>query len=225
MDEILEALRSGQVGIIRAVPPELLVRIVEDHLEAPDILRLCQSSKEFNQMFCRDPLFWRHLYQRDYGIDPMIYDLGPENYRALYFARTMGRLSPRLQALISIRLGINQGPNALRQVDPDVFIERFSRYCQRVRQPLVIPGEIFNREQGLIKFLRELSDFRILEYRGNYYFPPSAIGFPGSYPFIGLREPAPTGIWPMPCGYARQQKAEEATARYSNQFGIIARYV
>jgi hypothetical protein len=230
--EVIDAIRSGQLGIIRAIPPELLVRIVEDHLEPREILRLCRTSREFNQMFCQDSAFWRHLYQRDYEVDPIIYNLGPENYRDLYIARATGHVNPHLQGLIGelvrVKLGIDPTPDALRLADPDIFVGGFARVCQRPRQPVVISREVFNREYDLIQLLQNIFEFRTLEYHGHYYLPRFILNIQqGSLPvsFIGLQRPPPNSQWPLPCAYTNRHTAEFSITQYGNRFGVTSRYV
>ena len=42
--------------------------ILPEHLRVEDLLRLCRTSKEYSK-WCKDPLVWRRLLRRDFGID------------------------------------------------------------------------------------------------------------------------------------------------------------
>lgn len=63
MDPIDQVIQ-GNEDVISSLPPEVLFQIAVD-LPTRDVIRLCQTSKAFNQQLCQDNFFWRTLYQRD----------------------------------------------------------------------------------------------------------------------------------------------------------------
>lgn len=63
--DLVEELQSGNDNIIARLPAELLFELTLNYLEPRDIIRLCRSSRVFNNTRCQNQSFWRSLVKRD----------------------------------------------------------------------------------------------------------------------------------------------------------------